>query len=214
MADSKDSATATLADAAASLRATTKWIVGGVVATAASVLAGSSLTNLGTLDPLDDLARLLMAVGGAALGFFGLSLIFRRAIAVLTLESVTFRMLARAEASDRAADAFWRGVAHEVVDKYRSELPKPITSLSDYVRAADSAGNDAALLAAAGRFNDLVMPDAGFLSVRARFNGLIAIMPLAIGLTVVGLGTFAWAANPAPKKPAPQKAPLLVITPR
>jgi len=196
--------------AASALRETAKWLVGGVVVTAAGVFTGSSLTNLGSLDPAADAPRLAAAIAGAAIGFAALAAIVTRALAVLTLESVTLRMLAEAERSTAAADAERRRVAKMIARKYRHSFPVPGNSLAELVAAVDRLPEDDPGRAAAEAFNALVLPDAGFLHVRARFRKLTDILIPATFFAALGFGLFAWAANP-PERSPPQRPPLLVV---
>ncbi|ATE66459.1 hypothetical protein [Rhizorhabdus dicambivorans] len=202
-----------LTAAGTALRETSKWLVGGVVATAASVFAGSSLSNLGSLDPRADTLRLSLAVAGIAIGFVGLYLILKRAIAVLTVDSVNFRQLAAADAGTELA------IISEAVDrKYEHAFPPGISSCEAFVSRVDQVKargiEDAEahrFLQQAKAFNDLIMPDAGFLYVRLKFDRLVAILPAAVALVIFGIGIFAWAANP-PEPAAPKPAFALSLT--
>ncbi|HEV2865986.1 MAG TPA: hypothetical protein VGX37_05685 [Allosphingosinicella sp.] len=209
MAD--DSAPAApMSAAAVSLRDTAKWLVGGVVVTAAGVFTGSSLTNFGSLEPATEPIRFTLAIVGAALGFAALAWILTAALAVLTLESVTFRMLAESETSTAAADEERRKLAATIARKYKHSFPMPANSLSELVAAIDGLPQDDPRRAAAVTFNALVMPDAGFLHVRTRFRRLTNVLIPATFIVALGFGLFAWAANPPDDAPA-ERPPLLVV---
>jgi hypothetical protein len=86
---------------ASALRETAKWLVGGAVATAAGVFAGSTLTNFGQL-PLD--WRFAVAVGGLLLGFLGIALLINSAMKVMTFDAVSFQELARGVSDSLSAE--------------------------------------------------------------------------------------------------------------
>ena len=195
-----------LAAGAASMRESAKWLVGGVAATAAGVFAGSSLTNLGSLDPFDQPWRLGAALVGAVIGFLALGCIVRRAIAVLTVGSVTFRMLADAQSG--LGDAALKPLAVEVATKY----PIPLSALSLghlMVKTAALPDGDSRL-AEVRTYTDNVLRDAAFLSVRKRFDRLASTLSPATAFAILGFGLFAWAANP-PAERAPGPEPLLTV---
>lgn len=205
-----------LTGAAASLRDSAKWLVGGVVATAAGVFAGSSLSNLGSLDPAHDGGRLALAGCGALLGFSALAMIAKFAIDVLTVESVTLRQLASAENSTRPEDEQLKQVAEEMVMRHAQSIPSGFRNFSELLadvdaKLADPAANRAFLTTAAS-FDARVMPDAGFRYVRHRFERLRAALLPAVAAAILGFGTFAWAANP-PKadRPAPPASNIFII---
>jgi hypothetical protein len=213
-----DSATpnAPLAAAAQSLRDTAKWLVGGVTATAASIFAGSSLTNLGSLDPATDTARLAAAVGGIIVGFVALGVVFRDSVRVLTRDSITLRELAASE--KQQGDLAM--VAASITARYQHSLPNNIQSLADYVTAVDNhrmieppTETSLAFLRDAECFQLLAMPDACFLVVRNRFERLVRTLPLSICAAAVGFGLFAWAANPpGPQAPKTEKGMTIRLT--
>ncbi len=118
------------AAASASLRETAKWLVGGVTATAVGIFAGSSLTNLGSLDFTEDAQRLSIVILGLILGFSGLAAILAAAIRVLTVEGFSFRALAEAQHGSlgvlllaAGALAWWMGADTTVEDDETDETP-------------------------------------------------------------------------------------------
>lgn len=212
MPDAPKSPSEVLGAAQGYLRETAKWLVGGVVATAAGVFAGSSLTKLGALDPFVETGRLGVALGGVVIGFAGLAWLLSHAIAVLTIESVTFRQLAAAESSTADQDTALRAVALEIAKKYQKSMPPGITTLEGFVVEIDKRPINQQLDNDARKFDRLVMPDAGFLSVRNRFRILTKTLPKATGLAILGFGLFAWAANPPDKPSKPESGITLKIT--
>jgi len=68
------------AAAGTSLRETAKWIISGIAVATAGVIAGTSLSSLGSLDYG---ARYFEALGAAALGYAGLGMLFAAALAVI-----------------------------------------------------------------------------------------------------------------------------------
>ena len=96
-----DTTASSMAAAAQSLRDAAKWLVGGVVATAAGVFAGTSLTAFGSLDSFANTLRMLIALGGLLVRFACLAFIFASAIAVINRHSITFREIATADQADK-----------------------------------------------------------------------------------------------------------------
>lgn len=206
-----------MAAASQSLRDTAKWLVGGVVATAAGVFAGSSLTTFGSLDPESDRLRLLLAICGLLAGFSGLSCILGLAVRVLTRESMTFRELASSNTADKPE---LRGVRQRLLERYRDRLPVGSITLEDYVKCVDDARKTVPqtqatqnLLARAKDDNATITADASFLIVRARFQQLIFGLSLAAPVVVGGFGLFAWAANPPKCKVEPPSVSFTIERP-
>lgn len=194
--------TAPFSAATASLRETAKWLVGGVTATAAGVFAGSSLTNLGHLDFQHTPERLLIAIGGAVLGFLGLGIILTHAIAVLRVENVTWPDLAGAKSGTLKV------TRQKLERQYQGQLPANAAGLADLnakVIAAEKANDPPAqaLLGEFDSFTDDVMPEAGFINVRTTFGRLVIALYIGTPLALAGFGLFAWAANPRDDAPAP-----------
>jgi len=119
--------------ASTSLRETAKWLVAGVTASAVAIFAGSSLTKLGSLDFVTRPGRLSLAIGGLALGFGGLAYIFARAIAVLTVESLSFRTLTEETKPAVAAIRDRMEAAH------RGMMPGNAASFADLLVKTDAA---------------------------------------------------------------------------
>jgi len=210
---SEVTATSSSATAAASqsLRDTAKWLVGGVVATAAGVFAGSSLTAFGSVNPLIDTSRFSAAIIGLLLGFVALAFILGYAVRVLTRESMSFNELLSSEDKDILA------TKNLLEDRYRYMLPVGVTSLSEYVGEVDKVvkkmqrtNEDLAFIAQAARDASVITADASFLFVRRRFQALILILSWTTPLAILGFGLFAWAANPPKPTPIPPAFSLTI----
>lgn len=201
---------AAMANAAQSLRDTAKWLVGGVAATAAGVFAGSSLTSLGSLDPMKDTERLMAACAGFIVGLGALAFIFGAAIRVLTRESLTM------EAVARSTEPEVKAVRIILEERYAARLPANNRSLAGYVDAVDLALQNptqqanADLIKRAVGDNAIMSADAGFQLVRRRFDALIGTLKWATALAIVGFGVFAWAANPPKPNPPPPAFSLTI----
>lgn len=214
MSDPAPAVVAATAAAAQSLRDTAKWLVGGVVATAAGVFAGSSLTSLGSLDPTDDRQRLLLAIGSLLVGFVGLAIILVPAVLVLVRETKTFREIATPAQREKAEIVRLRAA---LLERYRSQLPPGIASFDAYVSRVDEAfarepkaAGDSELIARAVANFAIFNADAGFLFVRNRFKTLLLLLAPGAVVAIVGFGLFAWAANPPPGKSAPPAFSLTI----
>ncbi|TGX56031.1 hypothetical protein E5A73_02665 [Sphingomonas gei] len=213
MADDADPESAILAAnraAVASLRDTAKWLVGGVTATAVGIFAGSSLTNLGSLDLQTHASRLGLAIAGVVVGFAGLALVLTKAIAVLTVESVDFPGLTEAK----------RGALKRTVDKlekrYKGLLPGSAVDLAELRAKAEqhekgTTDEDKAFMAEFLAFLPALMGEGSFLYVRYKFDALVWALYLGTPLALAGFGVYAWAANPPEDKPPPAKPPWLII---
>lgn len=186
------------------LRDTGKWLFGGVAATAAGVLAGTSLTNIGSLDPHDDLKRLLAAVAGLALAFAGLGWLARRAITLLTIERFDLRQLAKHEAR-LSGRTWWKlpyrdRVLREMLEQVKAQSPsrfgngQTLTDFADKVDAAKGSQKPKAQNAV-----DELGEDASFIWVQTQFRKMTTALFPATFAVAVGLTVFAWAANP-PKR--------------
>jgi hypothetical protein len=177
------------------LRDVAKWIVGGVVATAAGVFAGSTLTKLGAMSFPDDAQRLGLALVGAAVGFLAIAAIMESALKVLAPAGHNLRLLA--EAPDGSADAKARDLLYSLTG-----IRQDTYKLDDLLDEDQSA---------AGKFYlPMLYPAAPFCVVRICFDRLLGRMRIAVPLAILGFGLFAWAANP-PDPPARPSRPGIEI---
>jgi hypothetical protein len=175
---------------------TAKWLVGGVVTTAAAVLAGSPLTRLGELDVG---ARLWAAIGGAAVAYALLGYVLWNALGVVEMESLSIDDLAAKVARNEAR-------ARGVQTRMAGFLPGGVKTFADLVALADHLGKDAPGNAAArSRLDELRAADpelsaeAAYEYKRAAFLDLRWKVFIAAPLVIAGVGLFAWAANPPDK---------------
>jgi len=201
---------AATAAASTSLRETAKWLVAGVTASAVAIFAGSSLTKLGSLDFTNQPCRLSLAIGGLAFGFAGLAYIFARAIAVLTVESLSFRTLTEGTKPRIAA------IRDRMESAHRGMMPGNAANFADLLLKTDAArdktdATSRAVMADYAVFRPMIMAQSGFLYVKLKFDALIVALWIGGPMAVIGCGLFAWAANPPDAKPPAPKPPLLII---
>ncbi|HET9638806.1 MAG TPA: hypothetical protein VFP12_06335 [Allosphingosinicella sp.] len=183
----------TAGEATKYLRETAKWIVGGVVATAGAVLAGSSLTNLGSLDPREDCGRLGLAVAGAALGFLSIGWLMAKALDVFKISSVSLERLEKAGQGSE-----WEWLRKEVESEFGLSA-KGEESLTELLKSP----------------RDPPVPSiraaVPYFYVRSKFETLVWWLPWTVTGAAAGFGLFAWAANPPePAKPV-VKPPAIVV---
>ena len=173
------------------LRDVSQWIIGGVIATAAGVFAGSTLTNLGHLDPAG--SRLQLAIGGVVLGFVALTAILVRGIDVIAPAGGNLHLLADAERGPLLQARKW---------VFRmNNIGHLETHLKEWLAHQTTVD--------ARRYLPKIFPCAAFAIVRARFNRMLWTMAVAMPLAIFGFGLFAWAANPPEP---PQKGMVIKIT--
>jgi len=211
MKEAAASLTADVAAASTTLRDTTKWMVAGVVATAAGVFAGSSLTHLGSLDPFEDTGRLLLAAGGAALGFAGLAYLMSRALPVLTVDTITLRML--------ASEPRFAATATVLNSRYGGQFPEGVDDLASLSAKVDQAfeqrrdPESISFLQEVERMRPDMLAEARFLYLRDRFDRMVSALWRAIPLAILGFGIFSWAANPGERAPQESPAPQAASEP-
>jgi hypothetical protein len=195
-------AAAAIRAATATMRETTKWIIGGVVATAAAVFAGSSLTSLGALDPYRDTGRLALAGMGAGIGFVALGALMAPAMSLLTIRTRTFRQFV----SDVSPEV--RRVRENMEATFDAQLKRAgVPNFMALVAAIDDGK-----INPDPEFYELVLAHAGFEGVLAEFNSIKNRLFPMTALAVIGFGIFAWAANPA-QTPSPKPASVILVVP-
>jgi hypothetical protein len=192
-------------DLVASLRETAKWIVSGVAVTAGGVIAGSSLTSLGSLDLGP---RLALAAGSALVGFVALGRALWMAIEVLLPR--TYDMAALVGDGTLGRDRV------EVLDLAARDAPDGSPKIDDVVRdyrrrasayAAAQAqgkvdpGEQAILVATAAHIRSF-LSNAGFHHQRIMFLRLRRNLFVLGAVVASAFGVFAWAANPGKDGPA------------
>jgi hypothetical protein len=177
------------------LRETAKWIVGGVIATAGGVIAGSSITRIGSLDPREDMLRLILVAAGAGVGFVAIGILFRKALDVFRVPAASLLEISRAEPKSE-----W-GPLHQALEA-QFDLAGKAGGLRQMV--ADDRAEDEDLLTA-------MQAMAPYLHVRAKFDAMTNALPGAVLAAAIGFGLFAWAANPPERKTPPARAPALLV---
>jgi hypothetical protein len=173
--------------ASGQLRETAKWIVSGSFATGAGVLAGSSLTSLGKLDPVADIERMAVAGAGGAVGILSLAILFAKASKVLTVEAASLTEIAT------ATEKTWQAELRAKIDeKFAGRFPADAPNLASLRSKANSAVDHADLL------KDIQMT-LGFLRVKDMYERMMRILPICAFGALAGIGLYAWAANPGDK---------------
>lgn len=167
-----------------------------------AILAGSSLTRLGSLDFETHALRLSLAIAGAAIGLAGIGWFLYLALKVLSVEAGGINNLE----GDR--DAEWTAIVRRINDLFAFEL-------------ADDAGNARQVeqLVKARRDGELTASDLdilkrinaalGFLFVQHRYKRMMDSLPFVGLAAIVGFGLYAWAANPG-DQPVPERPGLLL----
>jgi len=175
-----------------SLRDTAKWMVGGIIGAAVGVLAGSPLTGLGGLEIGD---RLWIAVGSASAAFLLLGVLFWQALTVIAADTISVGELA--EPNWRA-----RRAAKAIQKHMRGQLPGGHATFVALYRAAEATVADASdePHAAMTRMLSAFKPRLGFEYRRYRFFLLRGWIAVLMPFVVIGVGIFAWAANPPDTK--------------
>jgi MFS family permease len=181
-------------ESGAYLRDIAKWIVGGVVATAAGVLTGTSLSKLGSLDPLRHGWRLGLACLGLLIAFLALGHLMRKSLAVFLIESASVDDVAQARPGDRL-----NALREEIEAQFKFQAAG-----YDWPSITGDPATPGLLPAI-----EQIMP---FLYVRQKFKQLIAALPWSVTGLALGLVVFAWAANPPPDPPRADKGVSIKIS--
>lgn len=185
------------AGAITQLRTVAQWVIGGVVATAAGVFAGGSLSNIGAMNFAADSDRLWLAIYGVGAGFLAIAAIMFFGISVLAPHGHNLSEL---------AEARWPSVnkrARKLLFKLH-QIESHHDSLKSWIEEGSGTTEKAWIR--------LLYPVAPFCAVRARFDRLILCMVVCVPIAIFGFGLFAWAANPPDKPAAPKPGIELKIT--
>jgi hypothetical protein len=210
-----------LSKAADRLRETTKWLIAAFAAIGATLVAGSQLSNVGSLIPGHEV-RFAIAIVGVLVAFVGVALAIYYALNVAVAGSVSLGELARRNATDPLKNRI------ETDPALMAGNPSLATLNSDYVAAmtarkqryaaylADDTLLDQAKMADAhARFaSDTVqsiLEVANFGDVAQAFK--TARGPLFLGAVIAALGVvvFAAAANP-PKNELQTTRPAVTLS--
>lgn len=188
------------ATAKANLRDTIKWLTTVFAAIVGVVLAGSPLTGLGTL-PIG--WRLAVALVGAAIGLMGLVLAIGRTLALLQSKVFFLEDLRRNEQLCALVDA---NAIDLLPPEYGTALSFLDARKAIRERLADltlSKEDRAVAVSIYQQFDQVAFRLTNFLHFEVLSIELSAAIPglfrLALA-SIIGLGIFAWAANPP--KPA------------
>lgn len=182
-----------------------KWIIGGVMATVIAILAGSSLTKLGSLDFTNDPLRLSLALGGAFVGLVGIGWFLHLALQVLLVEAGSVDNLADGNGAE------WAAITARVNSLFAYDLKdsegknRNVEALLAARHASTLAEDDLATLR---RINSAL----GFLFIQQRYKRMIDNLPLVGMAAIIGLGLYAWAANPGEKRPPERPGLSLKLT--
>jgi hypothetical protein len=186
-------------------REVAKWLVAVFSGIAGLLLAGTSLTSLGSLDLPDDLGRLLAAIAGLALALGMTVLLIARALSVLrpvemALDDVLDDPELRA-ALDRRPLALPLGAAtvEEVRDELQDALDNPLLSAYEKEQYRDVVGP--------------LVARAAYLRARSTFERAWRDMAWAAAVAAIGVIVFVYAANP-PSENAPEAAEPPVVPPK
>ncbi len=191
------------------LRDGAKWIIGGVAIAAGGVIAGSTLTSLGSLG-LE--WRLLVAICGAAVGFVGLLRLLASATDLLEPRTYDWRaILLRGEtisACDRS----------RILGKVQAEMPSWLPPLQQVAEALAKPPNALPLdrgreemvhtkrTVFSGALENAVARIA-FEHNRTMFQALKRRLFVWTPFIAIGFGIFAWAANPPKDHPCVSSNP-------
>ncbi len=191
--------------AVSALRDTAKWIIGGVALASGGVIAGSSLTGLGSLG-LD--WRLLVAVGGAAVGFTALAILLSLAIEVITPRTYDLHAIVIRGETISARDL------DIILVKVQASMPAGLPSIREMVcldvklsEKAVSANSEVTDALYDKRVNlNIYLRNATssirFEHSRMMFDALTKRLFMTAPVIALSFGVFAWAANPPKDNPA------------
>ncbi len=213
-----------LQGAADRIRETAKWFAVSVAALGGVVAAGSQLTDIGKLDPASD--RMHFAVGAAAVAVAGALVILWAVVNTMTVRAVSLHTTAQ-KAPSGARNAVTDPTllaGHPSVSDIETEYLGAVKARrTAYEEARARPGDQDKITVANLADNRFVAIDqvvSQLLDVvsyehlaRRWRNARIGIVIGAVA-SAVGLGVFAWAANPPPDAAASNAAANVLTTPR
>jgi hypothetical protein len=223
--DPKGAAKASTSSPIERVREAAKWLIGAFAAIAALLLAGTQVSSVGQLTWAEDSDRLILAGVGLALGLGAALAAILQNVRMLLPKAMTVDRLV----SDRELAAYFNanpellpGVASNVtqfVGDFRSRSAAYDTAVA-VQEASPSEMNKKRLeeakqrLAAAERDMRDVLALANWKATEGLFNSDIRWkMCLAAALAAIGIGLFAWAANPPEEEKADDESPVLGVAP-
>lgn len=203
------------AGAKASLRDTIKWVAAAFAALAAAVLAGGPLTGLGSLPPG---SRLALAVLGAAIGLVCTFCAIWVALKFLAWKPFFLSELEHHEALCALINEHAGDILPPETPDVRSFLAARVGAINE-IRTTAATPYDPAYTRAVARFLSIDTTSrnlTNFVHYELLRRSLVvkarSLFALAIG-AAVGLGLFAWAANPTKEKASTGQTSQLEILP-
>lgn len=186
--------------AGTSFRETAKWIISGIALATAGVIAGTSLSSLGTLGVG---WRLFAAIAALVIGYVGLGFLFLFALAVIAPRERTLQDVS----AGRGMPVRWRT---EIEEKARPVLKaNKFETLAEFCNFAENPkhGDDSKLSEDEMRNFNMIRRTVGAvvkavereLEFRRLKYRTFAITPVIALAAIV----FAWAANPAKETRVP-----------
>lgn len=177
------------------MRDISKWIVGGVIATAAAVATGASLTNIGALNFSETPIRLALSLLGFAIGAFAIGRIFTFALHIFTTDVATL---------DDIIDAGKTGMSPN--PKFVN-LAKEVETTFAFAKNGDS-WDDLVIEPTTGvckkpELDRRICEMLGFLNIRLEFIALQESLLRWGPVAMAGFVLFAWSANPAEAEAEP-----------
>jgi hypothetical protein len=213
-----------LSGASDRIRETAKWFAVSVAALGGVVAAGLQLTDIGKLEPFTD--RFWLAIGGAALAVAGAITILWVVVSTMTGQAVSLHGIARTtpSGSETAVQDPTLLAAYPNVAAVESEYLEAVTLRQSAYEAARAQPGDV------DKVTQAHLADNRFVAIDQVVGPLLEVVSYqhlahkwkqarfwivvgAIGATV-GLGTFAWAANPPPDAAASTAAANVLTTPK
>lgn len=212
------------------IRETAKWLIGGLAAVGAVLVAGSQLASLGKLElasPFEaktyesvDSLRLPLALLGLIIALAAVLLALRAVMRLLVPQDWTLRQLVELEANDKGPVPKWLKANPEYISPYASlkelldeqtRLEKERTERRKAVEAAaageakDAEGDlkeTRRKLAEVYRHAEATTSLAGFVTLKDDFNFTKSWLLGSAVAVAFGTLLFAWAANPDDKADA------------
>lgn len=180
------------------MRDISKWIIGGVVATAAAVATGASLTNIGELDIATSPLRLGLSLLGFAIGVGAIGRIFVFALRIFTTDVATLDDIIDAGQTDPDGTSKFARLAREVKSTFAFEKNKDTW---DDLKIDQNTG-----VCKKPELDRKICEMLGFLNIRMEFLDLQKSLLFWGPAAMAGFILFAWSANPADAPPAPTPA--------
>jgi hypothetical protein len=187
------------------LRSAAKWLIGSLGAIGAVLVAGSQISSIGSL-PLS--SRLFVAVGGLAVGLMGVLLAISMAVSVLASDPYTVSELQKEWVQSGASGArlgrfsrLWRRWRHPVAYWF-ADNREFLAGHDSPEQLYDHSVADASDADDAYRELNILLGNATYRRDIVQFGRARKWIFFGVILAALGIGSFAWAANPG-KNPTP-----------